>query len=152
MWGQGTTALITGIVNDPSGAPVPNAELSLRSLSTSAVVKAASGSDGYYTFPGLVAGVYELTVSVKGFREYIQRGISVNLDQQVRLDVSLELGTTAEAVEVSANASPLNYESGVQKGTIQPGTLEELPLILGGHTRSAVAFARLLPGVTTGGG
>lgn len=151
MWAQGTTALITGIINDPSGAPIPNAQLHLRSLSTSAVSTATSGSDGYYTFPGLTAGVYELTVSVKGFREYVQRGISVNLDQQVRLDIALELGTTAEAIEVSANASPLNYESGVQKGTIQPGTVEELPLILGGHTRSAVAFARLLPGVTTGG-
>src|SRR5262249_33544637 len=90
-------------------------------------------------------------VAAKGFREYIQRGISVNLDQQVRIDVSLELGTTSEAIEVSANASPLNFDSAVKKGTIQPGALEELPLILGGHTRSAVAFARLLPGVTTGG-
>jgi hypothetical protein len=148
---QGTRALITGLVQDPSGAAVPNADLSLRSLSTSAVVKVTSGADGYYTFPGMVAGVYELTVTVKGFREYIQRGISVNLDQHVRIDISLELGTTAEAVEVSANASPLNFDSGVQKGSIQPGTIEQLPLILGGHTRSAVAFARLLPGVTTGG-
>ena len=150
-WAQGTRALITGIVRDPSGAAVPKAEMSLRSLGTSAVVKATSGADGYYTFPNLSADVYELSVTVTGFREYIQRGISVNLDQQVRINVSLELGATADAVEVAADASPLNFESGVQKGTIQPGTLEELPLILGGHTRSAVAFARLLPGVTTGG-
>src|SRR5262249_18623058 len=95
---------------------------------------------------------YDLTISAKGFRDYVQRGIALNLDQQVRVDVTLELGATVEAVEVSANASPLNFESSVQKGTIQPGTIEELPLILGGHTRTAVAFARLLPGVTTGGG
>ena len=151
MLAQGTRATITGVVQDPTGASIPVAELSLRSLATSAVVKATSGSDGLYTLPGLEAGVYELTVNAKGFREYIQRGISVNLDQQVRIDVSLELGATAEAIEVSANASPLNFDSPVQKGTIQPGALEELPLILGGHTRSAVAFARLLPGVTTGG-
>lgn len=151
VWAQGTRATITGIVQDPSGAAIPGAELTLRSLTTSAVVKATTGSDGLYTFPGLEAGAYDLTVTAKGFREYIQRGISVNLDQQVRIGVSLEVGATAEAIEVSANASPLNFESAVQKGTIQPGTLEELPLILGGHTRSAVAFVRLLPGVTTGG-
>ena len=150
-WAQGTRASITGIVQDPTGAAIPGAELSLRSLGTSAVVKATSGPDGAYTFPGVVAGGYDLTVAAKGFREYIQRGISVNLDQQVRVDVALEIGATAEAIEVSANASPLNFDSAVQKGTIQPGALEELPLILGGHTRSAVAFARLLPGVTTGG-
>ena len=151
MSAQGTRATISGVVQDPTGAAIPAAELSLRSLATSAVVKASCGADGFYTFPGLVAGGYDLTVAAKGFREYIQRGISVNLDQQVRIDVSLELGTTSEAIEVSANASPLNFDSAVKKGTIQPESLEKLPLILGGHTRSAVAFARLLPGVTTGG-
>jgi hypothetical protein len=138
-------------VQDSSGAVVPRAVLTLRSLANTSAVRAVTGSDGFYTFPGVSAGVYDLSVTAPGFREYIQRGISVNLDQQLRVDVPLEVGTTADAVEVSANASPLNYESPVQKGTIQPGTLEELPLILGGHTRSAVAFARLLPGVTTGG-
>jgi len=138
-------------VKDPTGAAVPSAVLNLRSLATSAVVTSKAGSDGLYGFPNLVPGVYELSVQAKGFREYVQKGISVNIDQQVRVDISLEVGATTEVVEVSANASPLNYESPVQKGSIQPGTLEELPLILGGHTRSAVAFARLLPGVTTGG-
>lgn len=150
-WAQGTRATISGIVQDPTGAAIPAAELSLRSLATSAVAKVTTGQDGFYAFPDVMAGGYDLTVAAKGFREYIQRGISVNLDQQVRIDVSLEIGATAETIEVSANASPLNFDSAVQKGTIQPGTLEELPLILGGHTRSAVAFARLLPGVTTGG-
>jgi hypothetical protein len=150
-WAQGTRATISGIVRDPTGSAIPGAELSLRSLANSAVVKAASGPDGFYAFPDVVAGGYDLTVAAEGFREYIQRGISVNLDQQVRIDVSLELGSTAESIEVTANASPLNFDSAVKKGTIQPGTLEDLPLILGGQTRSAVSFVRLLPGVTTGG-
>ena len=152
MWAQGSRGSIGGIVRDPSAAGVPNAELSLRALGTSAVAKTTTGSDGSYSFPNLLAGAYDLTVSAKGFREYVQKGIALNLDQQVRVDITIEIGTTVEAVEVSANASPLNFESPVQKGTIQPGTIEELPLILGGQTRSAVAFARLLPGVTTGGG
>jgi hypothetical protein len=148
---QGTRASISGQVQDPTGAAVPGAVLSLRSLNTTAVVRVTTGTDGLYGFPDLVPGVYELTVTAKGFHEYVQNGISVNIDQQVRINVSLEVGATSEVVEVSANASPLNYESPVQKGSIQPGTIEELPLILGGHTRSAVSFARLLPGVTTGG-
>src|ERR1700728_85324 len=86
MWAQGTRATITGTVKDPSGAAVPGADLTLRSLGTSTVVKAASGPDGSYTLPGLVVGGYDLTVAAKGFREYIQRGISVDLDQEVRVD------------------------------------------------------------------
>src|SRR5438270_4388299 len=148
---QGTRASINGAVRDSSGAVVPDAKLNLRSLSTTAVFSVTSGADGLYAFPNLVAGVYDLSVTAKGFREYVQKGITVNLDQQLRLEVALEVGATTEIVEVLSNASPLNYESPVQKGSIQPGTIEELPLILGGHTRSAVAFARLLPGVTTGG-
>ena len=64
------------------------------SLGAWAVAKAVSGSDGCGLLSGLVAGGYDLTVSAKGFREYIQRGISVNLDQQVRIDVALEIGAT----------------------------------------------------------
>src|SRR4249920_1514916 len=88
-WAQGTRASITGIVTDPTGAAIPSADMTLRSLSTSAVIKATTGSDGFYTFPGVMAGGYDLTVTAKGFREYLQRGVSVNLDQQVRIDVAL---------------------------------------------------------------
>jgi hypothetical protein len=126
-WAQGTRATISGVVQDPTGAAIPAVELSLRSLATSAVVKASSGADGFYTFPGLVAGGYDLTVAAKGFREYIQRGISVNLDQQVRIDVSLELGTTSEAIEVSANASPLNFDSAVKTRNDPAGISGETP-------------------------
>ncbi len=152
LWAQGSNASISGIVEDPTGAAVPNAELTLRALSTGAVAKTTSGSDGLYAFPNLLAGFYELTASARGFRDYEQKGISINLNEKVRLDVKLELGTAVQKVEVTANASPLNFENPEQKGTITPQTLEQLPLILSGHTRSAVAFARLLPGVTTGGG
>ena len=57
-WAQGTRATISGVVQDPTGAAIPAVELSLRSLATSAVVKASSGADGFYTFPGLVAGFF----------------------------------------------------------------------------------------------
>src|SRR5215831_6516449 len=150
-YSQGTRASINGAVRDSSGAVVPDAKLNLRSVSTTAVLSVESDSDGLFNFPNLVAGIYDLSVTAKGFREYVQKGITVSLDQQLRVDVALEVGATTEIVEVLSNASPLNYESPVQKGSIAPGTIDELPLILGGHTRSAVAFARLLPGVTTGG-
>jgi len=150
-WSQGTRAGISGQVQDSSGAGVPSASLNLRSLNTTSVVQIQSGSDGLYSFANVVPGVYELSVTAPGFREYLQRGITISPDQQVRLDLTLEVGSTSERVEVSADAPQLNFESPVQKGSIAPAVLRDLPLILGGHTRSAVAFARLLPGVTSGG-
>src|SRR5450631_2169925 len=105
-WAQGTRATITGFVKDPVGAAVPGADMSLRSLGTSAVTKTITGTDGSYTFPNVVAGGYDLTVAAKGFHEHIQRAITVNLDQDMHLDIALEIGSLAEVVEVSSNASP----------------------------------------------
>jgi hypothetical protein len=150
-WSQGTRAGISGQVQDSSGAGVPSASLNLRSLNTTSVVQIQSGSDGLYSFANVVPGVYELSITAPGFREYLQRGITISPDQQVRLDLTLEVGSTSDRVEVSADAPQLNFESPVQKGSLAPAVLRDLPLILGGHTRSAVAFARLLPGVTSGG-
>src|SRR5262245_35670573 len=108
---QGTRASITGIVKDPSGAVVPGVELMLRSRANASLVRATSANDGFYAFPAIAAGVYDLSVTAAGFRDYVQRGISVNLDQQIRIDIPLEVGASADAVEVSANASPLNFDS-----------------------------------------
>src|SRR5689334_7545498 len=82
VWAQGANASISGTVTDPSGAVVPNAELSLRALATGAVMKATSGSDGLYAFPNLQLGVYDLTVSARGFRDFAQRGISIDLNEK----------------------------------------------------------------------
>ena len=104
---QSLNASLSGTVTDPSGAVIPEAELTLRAVTTSAVVRVTSGTDGLYSFPNLLAGTYELTVSAPGFRDYVQRGILLNLNQKVRIDVPLEVGAAAETVEVTASASQL---------------------------------------------
>lgn len=148
---QGLNGQISGTVRDPSGASIPNAELTLRDLSTGIQIKTKSAQDGLYAFPNLLLGTYDLTTSASGFEDFEQKGIVVNLSSTLRVDVKLELGSNVQTVRVSANASPLNFDNPEQKGSISPQTLEELPLILAGHARSAVSFARLLPGVTSGG-
>ena len=65
---QGLRASISGIIQDPTGAAIPSAVLSLRSLGTSAVAKTTSGSGRFYSFPNLVPGAYDLSVTAKGFR------------------------------------------------------------------------------------
>ncbi|PYV91123.1 MAG: hypothetical protein DMG05_08085 [Acidobacteria bacterium] len=150
--GQNLNASISGTITDPSGAAVPNADMTLRSVSTGTETRVKSGPDGLFNILNLPQGAYDLTVSAQGFRDYVQRGIAVNLNEKIRIDVKLELGEAKQVIEVQADASPLNFDSGEVKGTIAPQTLEELPLIVGGITRSAVAFARLLPGVTSASG
>src|SRR5438093_887041 len=151
-WSQSFNATISGLVTDPSGAVVPDAELTLTEISTGAVTKLATGSDGLFRFPNLPRGSYELKVSAKGFRDFLQRGINISINESVRVDIKLEVGAEAQTIEVEAGASPLNFENAEVKGTVTPDTIKELPLLVGGATRSAADFVLLLPGVSTGGG
>ncbi len=143
---------ISGRVLDPGGAAIPGAEVTLISLDTGVEAKTTTEADGLYSFPNLVTGTYDLKVSAPGFRQYEQKGITLTLNQLVRVDVTLELGAVEQTITVEANASPLNFDNATRQEGVSPETINDLPLIVSGSPRNAAQFAVLLPGVTTGGG
>ena len=149
-WAQNFNGSISGMVTDPSAAVIPGAQLTLIALGTKAVAKTTTNEAGLYAFPNLVAGAYELTISASSFRDYVQTGIVVLINQSVRQDVRLEVGISTQTVEVSANASPLDFENGEVKHGLTPETIAELPLLGQGGIRAVGGFAVLLPGVTSG--
>jgi len=151
-WAQSFNATISGRVEDPSGALVPDVELTLTSVATGATAKTRTGADGIFSFPNLQSGEYELRASAKSFRDFVQKGITVLSNQVSRIQIKLEVGAEAQTIEVNENVSALNFDTAEVKGAISPDTLQELPLIVGGITRSAVAFVKLLPGVVEAGG
>lgn len=150
-WAQSLRGSLSGIVKDPSGASVPNVTLTLRNVDTDFVSNVTTTPDGLFSFPNLPAGNYELKANASGFREFVQRGISILVNQSARLDVALELGAETQTVEVTANASALDFETATRQEGIAPETIQQLPLLLGGKPRSAASFAILMPGVSTGG-
>src|SRR5205809_2032947 len=152
VWAQSFNATLTGSVTVPSGLPVPAVELTLSRVGTGVPVRVTSGSDGLFSFPNLQSGEYELRASITGFKEFVQRGIHVLSNQVARVQVKLELGAETQTIEVNENVSAINFDNAEVKGEISPQNIQQLPLIVGGITRSAVAFAKLLPGVTEGGG
>src|SRR3954451_16968982 len=109
--GQNINATITGTVTDPTGASVPGAQLALTSIATGTVAKATTNPDGLFRFPNLQAGAYELKAGASGFRDFVQKGITVNINDTVRVDIRLDVGTAEQTVEVTADASPLNVEN-----------------------------------------
>jgi hypothetical protein len=151
-WAQSFTSTVSGTVTDPSGAVVPNAEITLTLVATETSAKVTTGSTGLYSFPNLRPGIYELKASAPGFRDSVQRGIEVGIEQSVRVDVKLELGPSVQTIEVTAAASPLKYDTAEVEAGISPNTLKELPILVAGTVRSAASFAILMPGVSTGGG
>jgi hypothetical protein len=150
-WAQSANGSISGTVLDPSGTAVPDVELTLTSVEQQARSVVRSGPDGLYGFRNLKAGGYELKALAKDFREFVQKGIVLPVNQDARLDVHLELGIEAQTIEVLANASSLNFENAVRQDGVSPDTLAELPLMVSGGVRSSANFAILMPGVSTGG-
>ncbi|MGA2983923.1 MAG: TonB-dependent receptor [Terriglobia bacterium] len=149
---QVANASLRGTIFDQSGAVIPKASMRLKSLGEGAILTVSTGTDGGYVLPNLIPGIYELRVSAPGFREYVQSGIKLGIDETAHLDVKLELGTAAQTVEVSASASPLNAENAVQEGGLSPDTLEHLPLVLSTINRNIFSFLAVEPGVNTSGG
>jgi len=147
---QASQGSIRGIVTDPSGAVVANAEIVLRNLGGGVEVRRTSEGDGSYQFPNLAPGTYEVIVMSAGFKPHLQRSVAVRLGADVRVDVKLELGAQTEQIEVSGS-SAMDYDSGAKEDSIAPETLDQLPLLVSGTVRSSASFAILMPGISTGG-
>jgi hypothetical protein len=149
---QSFNGSISGAVKDPSGASVGGAELVLKNQAGGVELRRTSTDKGDYAFRNLVPGSYELRVAAAGFKPQVQKNVEVNVNADVRLDLSLGLGGTAEQVEVVAETSTLNYDSGAHEEGIAPDTLQQLPIEFGTGPRAAASFVLLMPGVTSGGG
>ena len=108
---QNQTAQLAGLVTDPSGAVVPNANLVAVNSNTGIVRTTTSNSEGYYTLPNLQPGSYTITVKAAGFQTSVREGLKLEETQSARVDFALQVGATVQSVEVTANASPLNREN-----------------------------------------
>ena len=150
---------ITGTIADPAGAVVPNAAVQAKNAETGTVYQAASSDTGNYTVAALPAGTYELSVTVQGFKKFIRPGIIVEVAGTVRVDATLEVGSTSEAVTVTEAAPLLKTESGDVSYNFETNQLDELPVFtlsgappgFGnasglGNVRNPLAALTLMPG------
>jgi hypothetical protein len=86
------TGLITGTIEDKTGAVIPNAAVTISNISREILRTTKTNSDGEYLVPGLPAGTYTLTITASGFRKYRGPDIILHVAQQLRADVALEIG------------------------------------------------------------
>src|SRR5512140_3559363 len=109
---QSDRGTITGTVADPAGAVVASAPITAKNTETGAVFQAATSDTGNYTLAQMPVGVYEISVTVPGFKSYVRQNITVGVAQTVRVDIALEVGSATESVTVSEQSSLLKSESG----------------------------------------
>ena len=80
---QGLTGQISGTVTDAGGGVMPGATVSIKNAGTNQVREAITGADGAFQFPDLLAGTYDITVGVQGFKTYEQKGIVLGATERV---------------------------------------------------------------------
>lgn len=146
---QSDRGTITGTIIDAAGAVVPGATLTLMNTATGSVYSTVTTETGNYTVPSLPAGNYSLTAAKPGFSKYVQSGIQVQVAVILRLDVTLQVGSSVESVTVTASAPLLKTESAEQSFNITGDQVNALPLTQGSAgLRNPIAFAQLTPGMS----
>ena len=144
---QAPTGTIAGTVLDESGAVVPNAAVTVTNKATGEVRNLSSGTDGSYSAPALSAGVYEVKVSVTGFRTTV-REATVETGSVTTVELRLQVGQSKDVVTVEAVSAQVEYSRNTIDGVISRQKIQDLPL----NGRSFLNLAFLEPGVTVSPG
>ena len=140
---QVATAELTGNVLDSTGAVVAGAKVSAIDLATNLAHDTVSDKSGVYLLTLLPPGDYSLTVEAAGFRKLVQSGVTLQINQQAKLDLSLEVGQLTETVQVTGQAPLLQAESSSLGTVVNQKLVNELPL----NGRNFIQLATLSPGV-----
>ncbi len=140
---QISSAELSGNVLDASGAAVPGATVTATNVDTTISHKTVSGKGGDYVLSNLPPGTYTVTAEAPGFRKLEQTGVSLQVNQQARVDLALQVGQTAETVSVTGHPPLLESESSSVGTVINQQLVNELPL----NGRNFVQLATLSPGV-----
>lgn len=136
---QGAQGRIMGVVADPDGAAIPNAEVVASNEETGVSSRARSNDAGVYVLPYLPPGRYTITAKVEGFKTYERRGVVLETAQELDLEIRMELGTITETVQVTAEAPLLESASATVGQFLDSRVVTEMPL----GNRRALELARL---------
>ena len=143
-WGQ-TTATVSGVVTDPTGAVVPNSSVVVVGVATGVERTAKSDSAGIYILPSLLPGDYRLTVSAPGFGTSTISHLQLDVDQKAKVDVQLTVSGGGETVEVNSATTAMVADTITVGSVLDQKTVQELPL----NGRHFLDLTVLTPGGVT---
>jgi hypothetical protein len=142
---QSVNSTLVGVVQDSTGALIPNAEITVTNEGTNIETKTRTNESGNYVVPSLPNGQYTVRVEAPGFKPSIFRGVSLLPSRTIRQDAALEVGNVQQAVEVKALAPVLNTENATIGNIMQSQQITSVPL----NGRFLDRLIRISAGVTT---
>jgi hypothetical protein len=147
-FGQADQGAITGLVQDPTGAVIPNADVKLTNTDTGLVLQAQTDSGGNYVFSPVKIGNYKLAVTAPGFSTTTQENIQLHVQDRIAINVALKTGESNTSITVTEAPPLLQTEEGSTGQVIESRTINNTPL----NGRNWVFIAQLTAGVAPGNG
>jgi Carboxypeptidase regulatory-like domain len=141
---QGLTSQLSGTVIDAGGGVMPGVTVIVKNAGTNLTREMVTGPDGSFLFPDLLAGTYDITVRMNGFKTYEQKGIAVGATERVGLKpIALQVGGLSEQVTVAAESPQVQTTNGARSGLVTRQQIDDIAV----KGRDFAAYLKLLPGV-----
>lgn len=150
---------ISGTVTDPAGAVVPNTKITITNEATQAARTATTDGSGFYVADDLLAGTYSVAAEQSGFKTINKAGIGLAAGARLTVNLSLEVGTASETVEVQGGVEAVNTTSGelgrhidsqqVQKAALNQRNYAQLVSLIPGAALTAFDQTALTTGMST---
>lgn len=142
---QEITGSLYGTVTDPSGAAIAGARITATSSERGNMRQSTSNEKGEWVLTEVPIGTYSLRVEAQGFKSFDRSGITLNSEDNIKLDARLEIGSSSESITVTAEAPQVDSRSSALGATINEKTLVDMPL----DGRNIFDLTTLLPGVAS---
>src|SRR5688572_21507682 len=148
-YGQTGNASVSGFVQDQSGAVIPGSTVTATNTQTGVISTALTNESGTYNFLSLLPGTYRLSATLIGFRAHTYNDVQLSTGQSARYNFTLQVGTVATGIEVTAEATALLNETSATIGQILPeNQVRDLPLV----TNNVLDLMTVMAGVREGPG
>jgi hypothetical protein len=141
------TSTITGRVLDPSGAAVPDVNVTIVQTGTNFTSTTVTNADGIYRVLSLQPGMYRVTFEASGFNRAVRDNVELRTGDVLAVDAALRVGNVSESIEVSGSAALLETETSATGSLVAGSVLYDMPL----YQRYVNSTLNIVPGLTTGG-
>ena len=140
---QSFLASVSGIVNDPTGAVVPSVKVVATDTARGVSFTTTSNQDGVYIINNLIPSSYRVTVEAAGFQTYVLNAFPLTAKQEAVLNITLQLGTATQTVEVSSQVQMVDPSNATLGGVVNNTSIVDLPI----SNRNILVLMAIEPGV-----
>jgi Carboxypeptidase regulatory-like domain/TonB-dependent Receptor Plug Domain len=145
LFAQGGNASVSGFVQDPSKAYIPDVSVVAVNTDTNQQFEAKTNKDGSYSLPSLPVGPYRIQLEKTGFRSIVREGLFLHTQDVLQFNFQMEIGQASETVTVNSEGNTINTSDASVGTVIDRKFVEDMPL----NGRSFQTLVLLSPGVIT---